>query len=112
RVETGVGGFRFRALQAIARRQCRNCPMRCRSGRLPYRKWYTHAPPSRPPPERDHSTVKNGRTLNLAFGQRLAGPVAKALGGSRGLGQSDEPDGRGRSSMAERRLPNKPRAEK
>src|SRR5881275_3183729 len=50
--------------------------MRCRIGRLPYRKWCTHTPPSRHPPERDHSIAMNGRTLKL--GVRL-----KAGGGNR-----------------------------
>src|SRR2546430_1461226 len=39
--------------------------MRCRIGRLPYRKWCTHTPPSRHPPERDHTIAMNGRTLKL-----------------------------------------------
>src|SRR5258708_37599041 len=50
--------------------------MQCRIGRLPYRKWCTHTPPSRHPPERDHSTAADGRTLKL--GVRLkAGRTAR-----------------------------------
>ena len=63
RDETGAALFQSPAPQAAARQQCRHRPMRCRIGRLPYRKWCTHTPPSRHPPERDHSTVKNERTL-------------------------------------------------
>src|SRR5713226_7629220 len=47
--------------------------MRCRIGRLPYRKWCTHTPPSRHPPERDHTTVANGRTLKLGVRLKAGG---------------------------------------
>src|SRR2546430_4989632 len=47
--------------------------MLCRIGRLPYRKWCTHTPPSRHPPERDHSIAMNGRTLKLGVRLRAGG---------------------------------------
>src|SRR5258705_6348582 len=77
--------------------------MRCRIGRLPYRKWCTHTPPSRHPPERDHSTVKKERTLKLDVRLRAAGSSPRRLA-DRAV-SANQGCYRGRSSMAESQLP-------